>query len=375
MNSTNMQSRDMPTAFQRLADAFEAAAFTPSSWPDALSMLADACGARHGQLLGLTESSAVMMNWIAPAFDPALLEAARLLHTPDINYRVSVGRQVAEGVVADDSDYDRAIPQLDDDRYIRFCEEHRIRHGCQAVLRADAATLVGLAVLGDTRLTPEQREAFARAVPLARTAVRIQSSLEGQGAALIAGTLDAMSIAAIILDPVGRVSAVTSAAERLVAHGQMFRISEGRLSAAAPEDDRALQLATRASLSAPPRARAQSLVFLGASTGERARIVDVLSLPRRDWAMPFEPRTAVVIRGEGTRPMDAQLLQRAFGLTAAEAEVATDLASGRSRAEIAQARRVSEGTVHAQVRSIFAKLDVSREARLITRVRDLLVRL
>ncbi len=52
--------------------------------------------------------------------------------------------------------------------------------------------------------------------------------------------------------------------------------------------------------------------------------------------------------------------RRLFKLTPSECEVAQCILRGLSRREIALARQVSEGTVHTQMRSIYAKLQVSK---------------
>lgn len=63
--------------------------------------------------------------------------------------------------------------------------------------------------------------------------------------------------------------------------------------------------------------------------------------------------------------LDAFLLGHAFDLTPAEAQVAVAMASGARPEEIARRRSVSSQTVRTQVRSLYAKLDVSREADLV----------
>ncbi|WP_052757572.1 helix-turn-helix transcriptional regulator [Sphingobium chungbukense] len=60
------------------------------------------------------------------------------------------------------------------------------------------------------------------------------------------------------------------------------------------------------------------------------------------------------------------ILRTAFGLSTAEIDVALALARGETRDEIAAARRTSVQTVRAQLKSIFAKLSVTREIELVT---------
>lgn len=58
-------------------------------------------------------------------------------------------------------------------------------------------------------------------------------------------------------------------------------------------------------------------------------------------------------------------LQQIYALTAAESEVAVGLANGYSVDEIAKMHNVQEGTVRAQIRSIFQKIGVRRQSDLV----------
>ena len=93
---------------------------------------------------------------------------------------------------------------------------------------------------------------------------------------------------------------------------------------------------------------------------------EVLPLPRREWSMGFEPRALVHLRSpaciDQTRGAE---LQHMLGLTRAEADVALHAARGLSREEIALARGATVNTVNSQLKSIFMKADVTREAQLV----------
>lgn len=61
-----------------------------------------------------------------------------------------------------------------------------------------------------------------------------------------------------------------------------------------------------------------------------------------------------------------------MGLTRAEAEIAILAAEGYSRDEIANVRGATLNTIGSQLKSIFTKADVSREAELVALVNRLL---
>lgn len=64
-----------------------------------------------------------------------------------------------------------------------------------------------------------------------------------------------------------------------------------------------------------------------------------------------------------------QRLKAAYGLTAAEAEVALRLADGLALKRIADERNTSEATVRTQIKSIAAKMGCSRQVEILLRTR------
>jgi DNA-binding CsgD family transcriptional regulator len=82
---------------------------------------------------------------------------------------------------------------------------------------------------------------------------------------------------------------------------------------------------------------------------------------------PGDGRIAVVLeRGGGARSATVRL--EAFGATARESEVATLLARGLSRAEMAEALVLSPHTVEDHVKSLYEKLGVATRQELVARV-------
>lgn len=63
--------------------------------------------------------------------------------------------------------------------------------------------------------------------------------------------------------------------------------------------------------------------------------------------------------------LPARRLQRAFGWTEAEAEVAREIASGARLHEVAERRGVGIETVRTQLKSVFRKAGVSSQAALV----------
>jgi len=184
---------------------------------------------------------------------------------------------------------------------------------------------------------------------------------DSQGTALIEAMLAALGLAAFICDGRGAVRGMTPAAAQALERGRL-RLAEGRLMAPPGFDVAEMEAAiTQAASAEAPAARI--VVNRDRLEPAAAQVLDVIALPQQ---RPFEPRVVVVLRGRlpGTAELEA-ILARAFGLTAAEAEVAARLARGERREAIAAARRASLQTVRSQIKSIFSKLGVTREPQLV----------
>lgn len=184
---------------------------------------------------------------------------------------------------------------------------------------------------------------------------------------VIGGPLGALGIAAFICDGLGEVRAVTPPAAAALAAGRV-RVLNGRLAAPrhyeCADMERAIAVAaSRSSLTA----EAETVVNRSLREPSEVQVLDVITLPRAPEEDGFEPRALVVLRGgelgwSGLEPV----LTRAYGLTAAEAQVAARMALGASREQIAVERRASLQTVRSQIKSIFQKLSVTRERELVS---------
>jgi DNA-binding CsgD family transcriptional regulator len=73
----------------------------------------------------------------------------------------------------------------------------------------------------------------------------------------------------------------------------------------------------------------------------------------------------MIVDPEARLPPEAPVLRQVFGLTGAEATVAIALSGGRDVHEIARMRGVSLGTLRNQVKTVFAKTGVRRQAELV----------
>ena len=359
-----------------LANAFLSAPFEADGWDAALKRLAGETRSNRVQLIAFGGPRTFPFNWVTdpmPGFNEefASIEGG----SPAVNWRVACASAPLE--LAWEDHYDEARRRLKSEVYDEFAERHDMPHGCQTVLFQTPEVFYGLAALRsrtDRPTTEADRNVFAHAAPHVLTAVKLQQALEHQGAAMIAGAFEAMNTAVFVCDRDGHVQALTCAAEAKLRKPGGLRLIRNKLVADRPDDDRALQSALRCVLDDSIPTPGGFQFWLQADPialhGNRC---EVLPLPRKEWTFGFEPRAIVAWHvsadiGE-TRQ---QQLRDLLGLTQAEAEIAILAANGSSREEIARTRGATANTVGSQLKSIFAKADVTREAELVALVNRLL---
>lgn len=361
-----------------VADLFAGAALG-GDWPAALDALADATGAERGELIGVGADYTLPFNWITRLDLEAINHEFVQIHggDPAINPRVRKG--IRSGLL--ECWHDVACSTDEELRrnfvYADFCRRWDIPYGSQTNLMVGDGMLIGLATLRTERQgRPEaaDRHAFETFAPHIRAAVRTQIALEGQGAGLVGGALEAVGVAAFVCDGAGRVQAHTPAAEAALRRG-LIRLRGRRLTAVRDEDARALEAAVQrvvGGLAPLGQPLLDTVVLRDPELVGGVEVVDVVGLPPRPFAFGFQPRALAIVRG--ARREAGQLvhvLRLAFGLSPAEAEIALRLSEGESREEIAEVRGASIETVRSQVKSLFAKLGVRRAGELAAKLNRL----
>lgn len=345
------------------------APFEPGGWDLALRKLASHTSSGRSQLIAFGGPSTIPLNWVTDP-DPGFIEEFPLIDggSPKVNWRVACSGAPLQ--VAWEHHYDEARRELKSSVYDEFVDRFDLPYGCQTVLLKTPEVFFGLATLRSTSDGPtdeSDREVFARAAPHVLTSIKVQQALEHKGAALIVGALDSIGTAVFLCDRTGHVLGLTSAAEAKLREGIGIRLLRGRLAADRADDDRTLQNALAGVLNhsdAVPQA-VQFWVGDGLMSPHAHRC-EVLPLPRNEWSLGFEARAMVVLHPtNGIDGSRRHRLRTWMGLTSAEADVAMLIAEGVSREEIAAKRAVSLNTVTSQLKSIFIKADVTREAELV----------
>lgn len=359
-----------------VADAFSGAA-VDGSWLDALTALAAAANSRAGELIGLGSENTVPFNWandLGPDWAEDFLAFGG--GNPRTNPFVRAGTNAPVLKVLASAEFVTPEERRSNPFIAVHARRHDIPHICLTPLIKETNGLVGLAVIRSANqgeINAQDRAIFASIAPHVRAAVRTQIAIEHQGAALMAGALEAMSLTVFICDRFGLVKAMTPSAERLVSALSALRLRQGALTSASSAETQALDEAIKTAARGleRPGAPLSKTIFIRNKPAQPL-VLDVLPIPRRNFAFGFDPRVLVVVRGSQPDPDRMQLLLRAaYGLTAAEADVTLRLVEGLTPDAIASARTSSLGTVRAQIRSIYDKLEVHRFSELVARLNGL----
>lgn len=353
-----------------IIDGFSDAALDNSQWDRALHRFAAASGSQLGQLVGFS-ADGPHFNWMG-GVEPGWQEELTRLggSDPAGNPRLAAGLSYPILRLVSDQDIVTPSERRHHPFYASVLPRMGMPYFCATVLFREPGLTVGLAVgrtKGQGEISDAQRRTFQFLAHHARAAVRTQLLLEEEGSKLIAGALEAVAVAAFLCDQRGQVRALTPAAEALVGRGQPLSLQQGVLKAGTAAQARQLAAAIeRAAVALSGVAAPASTTLVLHGEGESRAIVDISALPVDIGNFRFRPRVLVTVRGQGARPPDQGLLLRSlFGLSQTEAAVASALGRGDSQEEIAQARHRSLETVRVQVRSIYRKLGVRRQAELV----------
>jgi DNA-binding CsgD family transcriptional regulator len=356
--------------YLRTAHAFAQAGVDGEAWHGALESLASLTRSSFGELIAFKAD--VPMLYISGTEEAFLRDfQAAGAYDHRVNPKLAVSLDAEPMQVFGDREYEEILPFLRSEAYLDLTYKYDMQYGCQTTLYRSNDVMVGLTALRtrrDGRMDSDSAAAFAAIAPVVLSAVKTQVALGQQSLVSIAGGLEHAGIAAFLCDANGRVQAMTGRGERLAVEARVLTVRQNQLAAIDAQDERRLRGALAGVLRTGLTDSGTEVLAMGPPGRQCA--VHVRALPVVPWDLTFLPRVLVIVR-EGPRTPSAQLLRIAFGLTTAEAEIALALASGQSRELIAFERRVTINTLRQQIKTILAKVDVSRETELVLAVQGL----
>ncbi|MCX2976650.1 helix-turn-helix transcriptional regulator [Candidatus Marimicrobium litorale] len=216
-----------------------------------------------------------------------------------------------------------------------------------------------------------ERELLEFVTPHLRRAIEIYARLNRMTAErdVYAGAVDQLSVASIILDEQGKLLTTNAVGRALLDQGAGLSLRDGRLMIEGREFNKELQSALATIIKAQQNGETSVVRALRVPRpGVRSDLGLVIKpVPLSEWSEgQSSPSAAVFISDPDLKESTSrQVLGELFELTPAEANLATLLARGLSLAQVSDAQHISQHTARAQLKSIFAKMGVSRQAELV----------
>jgi DNA-binding CsgD family transcriptional regulator len=186
---------------------------------------------------------------------------------------------------------------------------------------------------------------------------------------LFAGTVEQLAVGAILLDEHGLFLQANQLAGQILAEKDGLQIRQRHLELSDLQPSRELQDIIQRVL-ATGRNNAPTVVEALRARRPSGRPdlgLLVRLMPQYEWSEgQHAPAIAVFISDPGQRGEPSeQTLTQLFGLTRAEAALATQLSRGLQLQDAAEVLNISPHTARTQLKAIFAKTGVSRQAELV----------
>jgi len=177
--------------------------------------------------------------------------------------------------------------------------------------------------------------------------------------------LDKLAVGAVFLDARGQILQLTGMVRGILAVQDGLCRLRGGIAATAGHDDRRLQAAIRAALAGATDE--PQVVPVGRASGQRGLGLVIHRIADRGGAEEARGAAVVILvrDPEHSAEPECTMLRRLFDLTAAEAEVARQLAAGLSLDEVSEALGIRRNTARAHLRAIFSKSGINRQSELI----------
>ncbi|RYE57592.1 MAG: helix-turn-helix transcriptional regulator [Hyphomicrobiales bacterium] len=345
-----------------IVGTIQQAAEDDDAWPLMLTHLANYLGGVEATLGGGSAGSPPKM--LAPRTDPAEVQRYfSTYHSHNLLMRdmaiFAPGQIVIDESLAPYEAFQRDV------FYNEWCVPQSYNHAFGTNLVTSSGWRGTLMVNTSSVIDPEQIERLEAVLPALARTLEI-NKLFAQFRGLARASLDVLEISgqgAMLLDSRGMLLDCNAAAAALLDSGRL-RLRFGRLGSDDAKSDAHLSRLIALCLQAPDHTSG-GRVQVGTTQGPLS--VQCAPYPG-GLIFPASRRPAViVIIADPQRKLRQRLeaVQRRFGLTTAEAELALALVETGSRKAAAAGRGVSDATARAQLTSIFDKTGVRRQTDLV----------
>lgn len=208
-----------------------------------------------------------------------------------------------------------------------------------------------------------------RLVPHIRQFVRVRQTLvraEGR-ATTVTALLDNSRIGILHLDKRGRILAVNDRARSILRRGDGLSDRDGLLRAAGGRDHLRLERLLAAALPDSGGTAVSGSMQLSRSSALLPLVLHVkpVGVPQPDYGARQIGALVLIVEPSHHRGIDPELVSKALGLTAGEAQVAVWLTEGKSVEEMAKATGHTRKAIYWHLQQIYQKHHISRQVDLV----------
>jgi DNA-binding CsgD family transcriptional regulator len=228
-----------------------------------------------------------------------------------------------------------------------------------------------LVLWGGTSFDAERRRLLETLAPHLKRALRIfvQYAQAYRERAVYQTVIDRIGIGVALVDPKGMVMATNEVGQEILAAGDGLVVANGRLTARGSANARSLESFIRAGAAAqtePVHAHGQPLAVAREDNPAPLTVIVHPGPSVQPVNAPLRRSAIVVMRDPERRAsVSAHVVGQLFGLTPAEATLATLLAQGADLDEAATELGIRRNTTRSQLQSIFMKTNAKRQSELV----------
>jgi DNA-binding CsgD family transcriptional regulator/PAS domain-containing protein len=262
---------------------------------------------------------------------------------------------------------------LESEFYQDFCRHLGIFHVAVAFLEVEPQIVGGIGIHRPREAAAFEREDRATLnliLPHLSRAMQLQRRLSNyrNGHQIAVEALNAMGCGVVLVEPGGRLLFANSTAEELLRRADGITSHHNRLHALDGQRDADLQLRINAAARTAVGASLESggiLVLPRADGPPLSLLICPVSPDAVDLGMPRHPVIIFIDDPGSRRPPAPSLLREIYGLTPAEARLATALLAGGHLKDYADEAGITLSTAKTQLKQIFAKTGDNRQSDLV----------
>lgn len=369
---------DIEKAAFGLIEQIYAAALAPEQWQQVMVSVSAVLGTNSALLREVNYTKGKVGLYQTHGFDPAYTKAYRE-HFVHLDYFAPALLREPVGAVTRG---DQAVP-WEQQRHTEFCNDYLLAQKSRYCLGITLARENDHHLLFALQRTQRQGDFtdqnlhflhtlaphMTRAISIHRQMLAVTTQ---QQWALTA--LDQLKLGVLLLDERGKPGFINQKAEQLLSSGCGLSLCGGQLNLAnALESARLQRFIANAALAASGYRCAAGGSLRSINPVGTALQIQVIPLARdkseRPWGLALPGScVAVFVSVTGCAHLRVESLSALYGLTTAEAKLASLLVDGLSLEQAAASLGVSIQTLRSQLKAVFAKTQVSRQAELVARL-------